>query len=167
MRPEGRGEFDCGLQEYNDWLLEDAPYFLENNFARVKLLIHKKSADVVGYMALSADAFPLSQGEKDSYGCRFGSMPALKVGKLASAVEYRGQGVPYLLLTLALGIADAVNEAGGACRFLTVDADETANKGVSQVYLKFGFKNSQKVAGRQNPNMRLDLFEQNVLPAPE
>lgn len=42
-----------------------AEIYVVNGFCRVKLLISKINADIIAYMALSADSFLVSQEEKD------------------------------------------------------------------------------------------------------
>ena len=38
------GEFNCGIQDYNNFLIHDAPYYIEQNISQVKLLIDKQTA---------------------------------------------------------------------------------------------------------------------------
>lgn len=156
------GEFDCGVENYNEWLRHDAEIYVVNGFCRVKLLISKINADIIAYMALSADSFLVSQEEKDQYRYAFSTIPALKIGQLASSIAYRGKKVGSYMLYLALGIADSVNEAGGACRFITVDSDEANNPGVTKFYEDFGFVRNEhkKLANRINPSLRYDIFEE-------
>jgi len=41
------GDFNCGIKDYNDFLINEAPIYIEQNISRVKLLIDKQSADVL------------------------------------------------------------------------------------------------------------------------
>lgn len=85
------GEFDCGVQDYNDFLVHDAPVYIEQNISQVKLLLDKQNADVIAYMALSTDSFFLDEEEikKEGLDIPFKSVPALKVGKLAVSARHR------------------------------------------------------------------------------
>ncbi|GAB6172360.1 hypothetical protein JCM15765_18380 [Paradesulfitobacterium aromaticivorans] len=58
------GDFDCGIEDYNQFLTNDARYYVEQNISQVRLLIHKQTADVIAYMALSTDSFLLDKDEK-------------------------------------------------------------------------------------------------------
>ncbi|SHI48866.1 hypothetical protein [Desulfosporosinus lacus] len=58
------GDFDCGTEDYNQFLTNDAQYYVEQNISQVRLLIHKQTADLIAYMALSTDSFLLDKEEK-------------------------------------------------------------------------------------------------------
>lgn len=114
------GDFDCGTEDYNQFLTNDAQYYVEQNISQVRLLIHKQTADVIAYMALSTDSFLLDKEEKikEAIEIPINSIPALKIGKLA--VDFRYKDKPYgsFMLWLALGVLEQINETGVGCRFL-------------------------------------------------
>lgn len=164
------GEFDCGEKDYNDYLQYDATLYAEYGISRVVLLQNPENGDVIAYMALCADSFRLAEKEKVEAGLadiKFGSVPALKIGKLAVAKRYRdrreGIGLPYgsFMLALAQGYATRMNDMGVACRFLVVDADTEFNPRTPEFYEKNGFRRNQQM--NSNPNrkavsMRYDIF---------
>lgn len=156
-------DFDCGIDDYNDFLINDARYYIEQNISQVKLLIHKQSADIIAYMALSADSFILDNAEKERehLDIPINSIPALKIGKLA--VNHRYDDRPYgsFMLWLALGILEQMNETGVGCRFLVVDADITHNPKTPEFYEKNGFVNNEKENRRRTRaiSMRYDVFQ--------
>lgn len=133
------GEFDCGIPDYNIWIQNDAESLIDSNFTRVKLHINKNNADVVGYIALCSDSFLVDKEEKEKYGIPFSTYPALKIGKLAVHKNYRGKKIGYYLIFLTIGIVDAINETGVACRFITIDADIEFDPKTPEFYEKFGF----------------------------
>jgi hypothetical protein len=51
------GEFACRIREYNEWLVNDASIFIDNNLTRIHLLIHKETKEIAAYVALCADSF--------------------------------------------------------------------------------------------------------------
>ncbi|MFZ3373893.1 MAG: N-acetyltransferase, partial [Desulfitobacteriaceae bacterium] len=89
------GVFDCEVEDYNQFLTNDAPYYIEQNISQIRLLIHKQTADVIAYMALNTDSFLLDKEEKikENLDIPINSIPALKIGKLA--VDYRYKNRPY------------------------------------------------------------------------
>ena len=52
------GDFYCGTKDYNEFLTNDAEYYVEQNISQVRLLLHKQTADVIAYMALSITQNP-------------------------------------------------------------------------------------------------------------
>lgn len=157
------GDFDCGVEDYNEFLLNDAEYYIEQNVSQVKLLIDKKTADVVGYMALNTDSFKLDEDEKkkEDLDIPFTSVPALKIGKLAVNLKYAGKDYGSYLLFMALGLAEELNELGIGCRFIVVDADIQHDLKTPDFYIKNGFIDNEKMnKGRDKSiSMRYDLFE--------
>ncbi|MDO7786376.1 GNAT family N-acetyltransferase [Desulforamulus aquiferis] len=159
------GDFDCGIPDYNEFLTHDAQIYIEKNISQVKLLINKTNADVIGYISLNTDSFILDPNEKEKEGLNipFGSIPALKIGKLAVCEKYRGEGKPpygSFLMYLALGYLEQLNHIGIGCRFLVVDADITHKPDTPKFYEKNGFVYNEKVnKSRKNAmSMRYDVL---------
>lgn len=71
------GDFNCGTKDYNEFLLNDAQYYVEQNISQVRLLIHKQTADVIAYIALSTDSFLLDKEEKEKEDRMISHCPAL------------------------------------------------------------------------------------------
>lgn len=157
------GDFNCGIKDYNDFLINEAPIYIEQNISRVKLLINKQSADVIAYMTLSSDSFILDQEEKkkENIDVPFSSVPALKIGKLAVSNNYKDSPYGSYMLWIALGFLAQINEIGVGCRFLVIDADVLHNPDTPRFYEKNGFVyNEKQNKGRsKNLSMRYDVFD--------
>ncbi|MED1471784.1 hypothetical protein [Bacillus salipaludis] len=156
-------EFDCGVEDYNTFLINDAEYYVENGISSVHLLIHNDTNDIIGYFALLTDAFLLDKNEKTSLELHipFSSVPALKIGKLATSKNHKEYHYGCYLLWMALGFARELEELGIACRFLTVDADIEYNPDNYKFYEANGFVINQHKSLLQRKNfvsMRYDLF---------
>lgn len=162
-------DFDSGIQEYNEFLVDTAKNCFENNISNVYLLINKGNADIIGYMTLANDSIKLSDDEKEIHGINeipFRSFPALKIGQLSVDEKYRKltKGYGSFLIELAIAFASNLREYGTMCRFITVDADtsnDEEEKSVVDFYIKNGFKLNEeynKDKRKKNKSMRLDIF---------
>lgn len=156
-------KFDCGIADYNTFLLKDAEYYMENGISSVQLLIHNDTQRVIGYFALLTDAFLLDKKEKNNLDLEipFSSVPALKIGKLATSKDHKDYHYGSFLLSMCLGAAEALKELGIACRFLTVDADVEFRKDTYKFYEGNGFVINQHKSLTQKTSyisMRYDLF---------
>lgn len=154
------GEFDCGIDDYNVWLQKDAEIYIRDGMSHVKLLISKQNADIIGYMALSADAFRLNEEEKQSENLDvdISTVPALKIGKLAIDKRYHRRYYGLFLLWLAFAIASDIAESNIGCRFLSVDADIEHNPETVKFYEKAGFIRNESYSGRTKAvSMRFDI----------
>jgi len=155
-------DFQCKDPDYALWLKNDAPYYIQQSISRIKLLINKQNDSVMCYMALCSDSFRLNDAEKIRMNLNipYKSVPALKIGKLATDISYQGQSCGSYMLWLALGIADEMNSAGIACRFLTLDADITVEPNTPKFYERMGFVNNEAMNSRRTDcvSMRYDIF---------
>lgn len=93
-------EFDCGDSDLNEFLLEDAKYFLEKRIANTFIL--EDGGSIVAYFCLLNDK--VSRQEitnsrwkkiKDSFpeNKRFRSYPTIKIGRFAVSQKYRGRNI--------------------------------------------------------------------------
>jgi hypothetical protein len=164
-------DFDSGIEDYNEFLVNTAKICIENNISNVYLLINKANADIIGYMTLSNDSIKLSDDEKEIHGIDeipFRSFPALKIGQLAIDKRYKKitKGYGSFLIELSIAFAANLSEYGTICRFITVDADTTSDteeKSVVDFYIKNGFKLNEeynKDKRKKNKSMRLDIFSE-------
>lgn len=161
------GDFHCKDEDYREWLIHDAPQYVRTNLTRVKCLVNPLTDRILGYMALCADSFLITKTERNRISKRlkvqipFQSLPALKVGKLATHVEEAGKSYGVYLLWLAIAIAKEMMVLGVACRFLTVDADISVDPTIVDYYTKHGFVLNQHGVydeRQQCRSMRYDLF---------
>jgi hypothetical protein len=155
--------FDCGVSDYNDFLVYDAKKYIDLGISSVQLLIDKNTEQILGYIAFLTDSFLLDKTEKEKMDLDipFSSVPALKIGKLATQKDRTEHHYGCYLLELALGFAQQLLEDGIACRFLTLDADVEFNANTPMFYEKNGFvKNEHKSFQRRTDNvsMRYDIF---------
>ena len=160
------GDFNCIIQEYNDWLTHDAEPTIASGITNVHLLINSHTEKIIAYMALCTDSFFISDEEKQNIKCEkiaYSSFPALKIGKLAIDKEYVGLNCGSYMIEIAFAIAGKFNdELGVACRFLTVDADVRFDKNTPNFYLQNGFvfntENRYKKR-TESLSMRRDIYQ--------
>lgn len=151
--------FDCGDEDLNSFLVEDAKSFLDKRIATSYLLVD--SDNIVAYFCLSNDKISRqdvtnSQWKKIRGGFperkQFGSYPAVKIGRFAVSSKYRGRNIGTDLMNLLKDMLNG-NPNYSAFRFLTVDAYISA----INFYLKNNFKPlSEKI---QNDHTRLLFFD--------
>lgn len=163
-------KFDCGIDDYNNFLINDAQYYLDKSISSVHLLIHNDTNDtndIIGYFALLNDAFLLDKVEKEKIELEipFSSVPALKIGKLAVSKSHKDYHYGSYLLWIVLGFARELELLGIACRFITVDADIEYNDSTPLFYESNSFvRNEHKtlVNRKRFVSMRYDLFDEHA-----
>lgn len=122
------GSFDCGDDDLNEFLLEDAKKFLDKRIANTFIL--EDEGSVAAYFCLLNDKISRLEitnsrwrGIKDSFpeSKQFRSYPSIKIGRFAVGNNYKGQHLGSKLMDI---IKDIVNKecSYSAFRFLTVDA---------------------------------------------
>lgn len=151
--------FDCGDDDLNSFLVEDAKSFLDKRIATSYLLVD--GDNIVAYFCLLNDKISRqdvtnSQWKKIRGGFperkQFGSYPAVKIGRFAVSSKYRGRNIGTDLMNLLKDMLNG-NPNYSAFRFLTVDAYILA----INFYLKNNFKPlSEKI---QNDHTRLLFFD--------
>lgn len=153
------GGFDCGDEDLNNFLLEDAKGFLEKRIATSYLLVDEDN--IVAYFCLLNDKISRqditnSQWKKIKGGYpeskRFGSYPAIKIGRFAVSSKYRGRNIGTDLMNLLKGMLNN-NPNYSAFRYLTVDAYLSA--------IDFYQKNKFKILSEKilNDHTRLMFFD--------
>lgn len=151
--------FDCGDEDLNSFLVEDAKNFLDKRIATSYLLVD--GDNIVAYFCLLNDKISrqdVSNSQwkkiKGAFPDRkqFGSYPAIKIGRFAVSSKYRGRNIGTDLMNLLKDMLNG-NPNYSAFRFLTVDAYISA----IDFYLKNNFKLlSEKI---QNDHTRLLFFD--------
>lgn len=160
LTPETELEgFDCGDEDLNSFLVEDAKGFLDKRIATSYLL--EDCDNIVAYFCLLNDKISRqdvtnSQWKKIKGAFperkQFGSYPAIKIGRFAVSSKYRGRNIGTDLMNLLKDMLNA-NPNYSAFRYLTVDAYLSA----IDFYLKNNFKVlSEKI---QNDHTRLMFFD--------
>lgn len=160
-------DFDCGIDEYNSFLFDDALSLDKKNISKTFLMIHIKTKTIVGYFSLATDNIKLTTDEKINSKLEdvaFRSFPAIKLGKLAinkdipNSIRIKGYGS--FILNIIDYYAYQVAEIGVGCRFITVDADIEYDKDTDKFYLKNGFKYNEnyKNVKSETISMRRDVY---------
>lgn len=158
------GSFKCHIDEYNDYLFNDAIRSLNDHVAKTWLLCEQKTGKIAAYMSLIMDAIKLSSSEKELHNLKypFRTIPAMKIAKLAvdSGFSERYRGIGSFLINAAIGIATDCNDDYCAARFLTVDADIEHDEGVLTFYKKNGFIPNAELynKNRKTISMRKDIY---------
>jgi len=159
------GTFDCGISEYNDYIINDALCSMDDHIALTWLLIERTTGKITAYMSLIMDAIKLSFSEKELHHLNypFRTIPAMKIAKLAVDLSFseKYKGIGSFMIDSAEHLAWGCNKDYCACRFLTVDADLEHDEGVIVFYEKNGFiKNSELYnKNRKTVSMRKDLYK--------
>jgi GNAT superfamily N-acetyltransferase len=152
----------------NEFLQKDAlPYFKERlAVTHLLKLAPDEGGAVLGYYSLLSDklAFDPSDAEQKKEWKRFNkkneipfrknrkSYPAMKIGRLAVAKDFAGQGLGSVMIRYALDMVMRSKDI--AIRFVTIDAYETAFR----FYIKNGFDFlSERDAGAHTRQMYFDL----------
>jgi GNAT superfamily N-acetyltransferase len=145
----GIAPFDCGDADLNDFLANDARDYQKERLAVTHLVVLRagEKTEIAGYFCLLTDklVFDPSEMEERKFWRAFNkknkihfnkhrkTYPAIKIGRLAVATAFTGQGLGSYLIDHIIAMVIAMNNIG--CRFITVDAYENA----FDFYLKNNF----------------------------
>ncbi|MBD5261428.1 MAG: GNAT family N-acetyltransferase [Bacteroides sp.] len=154
--------FDCGDEDLNDFLVEDAKGFLDKRIATSYIL--KDNDNIVAYFCLLNDKISRqdvtnSQWKKIKGAFperkQFGSYPAVKIGRFAVSSKYKGRNIGSDLMNLLKSmLSESPNYS--AFRYLTVDAYLSA----IEFYKKNNFKLlSEKILNDHTRLMFFDMLE--------
>jgi GNAT superfamily N-acetyltransferase len=142
-----REAFDCGSPELNNYLRQIATQHIRKSLARVYVAHEESSPEhIVGFYALNGceiQSDELPEPLRKKFPRR---VPAVRLGRLAVARQYQGQGVGELLLFHAMWNVGQVDAIVGAVALLVDAKDERAKR----FYSKYGFL--------ELPDRTLNLF---------
>ena len=120
--------FDCGDDDLNHFLMDDAKHFLQRRIATTFIL--EDEEQVVAYFCLLNDKISRLEitnsrwkGIKDSFpeGKQFRSYPSVKIGRFAVDKHYQGNHIGIDVMNIIKTMLTS-EENKSAFRFLTVDA---------------------------------------------
>jgi ribosomal protein S18 acetylase RimI-like enzyme len=158
-------DFSCPIEEYTEYLLQDALRSQNDHIALTWLLRERSSGAIAAYMSLIADAIKLSVSEKELHNLTypFKTIPAMKIAKLAvsTSAQKTYKGIGTFMIDSSMTYAELCNRQFFACRFLTVDADIEHNAGVISFYQKNGFILNAEMNNKKQKtiSMRKDIYE--------
>jgi ribosomal protein S18 acetylase RimI-like enzyme len=156
--------FTCLIEEYNEYLHNDALRSQSDHIARTWLLRERDTGAIAAYMSLIADAIKLSATEKELHilNYPFKTIPAMKIAKLAVAQSFskKYKGIGSFMITAAMRKAISCYNDYCACRFLTVDADIEHDPNVTAFYTKNGFIPNDEISNKRSKtiSMRKDIW---------
>ena len=133
--------FDCGDEDLNDFLRNDALPESLKYFSSTHLAIYH--GEVIGFFTLVTDTIHLKQQMRDTLSIDYPygrQIPAIKIARLARSLKYRGYGVGKLLMKKIIHIAYETS-ANIAFRILSVDAKNTDE--AFRLYYESGFMQGQ------------------------
>lgn len=151
--------FDCGDDDLNGFLVDDAKGFLDKRIANTFILVDE--GNVVAYFCLLNDKISKQEVTgnqwrkiKDRFpkGKKFSSYPAIKIGRFAVSSHYQGRNIGTMLMNLIKDRLDT-DRNYSAFRFITVDAYLSA----IDFYRKNNFV--QLTQQKENNHTRLMFFD--------
>lgn len=154
--------FDCGEEDLNAFLLEDAKKYLHDLLAVTYLFIDPNAKKTVAYFSLLNDKISLVPEEqkrwnklnrKISNAKRRRNYPAVKIGRLAVSRDYSGMCIGAAIINFIKHAFTHGNRTG--CRFITVDALSSAVGFYQSDVCRFEFFTEKDV----NDDTRLMLFD--------
>lgn len=127
--------FDCGDDELNDFLLNEAAPYRKYLLAVTYVFENVETKEIVGYFSLANDKISLTDFVNKTEFNRFRkqrfvnkkrikSYPAVKICRLGVSESFHGKGIGTILLDFIKSYFIIENKTG--CRFITVDAYSNA-----------------------------------------
>ncbi len=153
--------FDCGDDDLNDFLLNDARLYSEQFLANTFVL--EDETETIAFYSLLNDKISQTTLPKNlwrqlrrniPHPKHFGSYPAVKIGRLAVSKHYKDKGIGTNLVGAIMRLF-IFQHNNSACRFITVDAYKDA----VSFYEKNGFRkmvNESKIP-EESPTIPLYL----------
>lgn len=128
---EAVASFNCGDEDLNDFILNDAIAYRKCRLAVTYVLTDKTTNEVAAYFSLANDRIGLQdfvetreynrfRRPKFVNSKRLKSYPAVKICRLAISSNLKGMGIGSNLLQFIKSFFFVDNKTG--CRFITVDA---------------------------------------------
>lgn len=123
--------FDCGDEDLNDFIINEAHLYRNELIAVSYILQEKTTQNVIAYFSLANDRVSVTDFKSNSAFNRFRkkrfvhekrlrTYPAVKICRLAVSRSMRGRSIGSFLLDFIKSYFLVDNKTG--CRFVTVDA---------------------------------------------
>jgi GNAT superfamily N-acetyltransferase len=123
--------FNCGDDDLNDFLINDAAAYREALLATTYLLVERSTNEIAAYFSLANDRIGIQdfsatneynrfRRPKFKNSKRLKSYPAVKICRLAISANLKGIGIGSKLIQFIKSFFFVDNKTG--CRFVTVDA---------------------------------------------
>ena len=152
-------QFDCGDNDLNEFLRDDALNFIEKRIANTYVL--EDHGRIAAYFCLLNDKVTQQEASNNKWkklkkgfpdGKQFSSYPAIKIGRFAVSSSYRGLNLGTILMDKIKKMLNG-NSYYSAFRYLTVDAYLSA--------IGFYEKNNFKILSSQtlDDHTRLMFFD--------
>lgn len=126
--------FDCGEATLNSFLRQFALKNALRDIGRTYVAVPQGSADVVGYYTISSGTVRFDQLPSDLKLPKY-PIPTAHIGRLATDLSVRGQGLGEALLFDALMTAEAASRAIGIRVVELIALSESAKA----FYMRYGF----------------------------
>lgn len=134
--------FDCGVQDLNEFIKEDALKHQKEKIAMTYLCFHGN--DLVGYFTWLTDAIEIKGDDKkvfETMDMGYRTYPAIKIGRMAIDKRYSGRGIGKFLVKIVISNVLLFSKYIG-CRFVTVDAYPNAKDFYKKI--DFGIHSERK-----------------------
>ena len=131
LKNETIKSFDCGDEDLNDFILNNADAYHKARLTETYVFEHVKSGMIIGYFSLANDRISIDDFDNNTEFNRFRrhrfknekrirNYPAVKICRLGIDNSFHGCGIGSMLIDFIKLYYMKDNKAG--CRFLTVDA---------------------------------------------
>lgn len=163
--------FESFQRDLVEFLKEDALRSQELSIANTFLVFDKSNLKsskqkreklmLLGYVSILADSLKLDSRLKVDFrnkNIHYGSLPALKIGRLCVDDKYRGHGIGECIISWVLKRVYYLNQ-NVACRFITLDAKrhQDKDKDSYNFYIKYKFQVLKTKKLRGHTAMYLDI----------
>ncbi len=160
--------FDCGDEDLNAFLSEKAQSFAKGLIAVTYMV--ESEGKIAAFYSLQNDAIRIDDKPRSVRDRikklfprkkHFSSYPAVKIGRLGVANQYKGQGLGKLILNYIKGSFIYENKTG--CRFVTVDSYAQSIEFYEKQGFKFLIPGDTALRGQKTEKTALMYFDLQTL----
>ncbi len=157
-----RPQFDCGDSDLNEFFIKDSIQGCEQ-LVSVTYAVEREG-ELLAFFCVSNDAIRAEDTSKNKYKKilsgmpsrkKYPSMPAVKIGRLATISKMQGNGIGTKILDLIKMWFSHGNKTG--CRFIIVDAKNKPE--ILKFYNKNGFEFLDNHSASEKEHTRLMFFD--------